>query len=80
VDYFGEERGGRLWDRFTVHYTPKHGSWLNQAEIELSMFSRQCVVLANSDLVAKVGLITHRSTAVRALDYGAHRLVLRLFT
>jgi hypothetical protein len=43
VDYFGEERGGRLWDRYTVHYTPKHGSWLNQAEIELSMFSRQCL-------------------------------------
>src|SRR5438034_8321080 len=26
-----------------VHYTPKHGSWLNQAEIELSMYSRQCL-------------------------------------
>jgi hypothetical protein len=25
-----------------VHYTPKHGSWLNQAEIEISLFSRQC--------------------------------------
>lgn len=43
VDCFGEEQGGRLWDRFTVHYTPKHGSWLNQAEIELSMYSRQCL-------------------------------------
>ena len=35
--------GGLLWDRFTVHYTPKHGSWLNQAEIEISLFSRQCL-------------------------------------
>ena len=26
-----------------VHYTPKHGSWLNQAEIELSLVSRQCL-------------------------------------
>jgi hypothetical protein len=26
-----------------VHFTPKHGSWLNQAEIELSLFSRQCL-------------------------------------
>jgi hypothetical protein len=26
-----------------VHYTPKHGSWLNQAEMEVSMFSRQCL-------------------------------------
>ena len=43
VDHFGEQKGGYLWDRLTVHYTPKHGSWLNQAEIELSMFSRQCL-------------------------------------
>ena len=26
-----------------MHYTPKHGSWLNQAEIEISLFSRQCL-------------------------------------
>ena len=43
VDCFGERRGGDLWDRFTVHYTPKHGSWLDQAEIELSLYSRQCL-------------------------------------
>jgi len=43
VDYFGEQKGGQLWDRFTIHYTPKHGSWLDQAEIELSLFSRQCL-------------------------------------
>ena len=43
VERFGEKIGGLLWERFTVHYTPKHGSWLNQAEIEISMFSRQCL-------------------------------------
>jgi transposase len=43
VDRFGDEAGGWLWARFTVHYTPKHGSWLNQAEIEISLFSRQCL-------------------------------------
>jgi transposase len=42
VQRFGEKIGG-LWDRFTVHYTSKHGSWLNQAEIEISLFSRQCL-------------------------------------
>ena len=26
-----------------IHYTPKHGSWLNMAEIELSVLSRQCM-------------------------------------
>jgi hypothetical protein len=31
VDRFGEADGGWLWERFTVHYTPKHGSWLNQS-------------------------------------------------
>lgn len=43
VDRFGEKIGGRLWERFTVHYTPKHGRWLNQAEIEISLFGRQCL-------------------------------------
>lgn len=43
VDRFGETKGGSLWDRFTVHYTPTHGSWLNQAEIEISLLSRQCL-------------------------------------
>jgi len=39
VKRFGEKPGGWLWNRFTVHYTPKHGSWLNQAAIEISLFS-----------------------------------------
>ncbi len=43
VDRFGEEEGGKVWQRFTVHYTPKHGSWLNQAEIEISLLVRQCL-------------------------------------
>src|SRR5216684_8242323 len=43
VEHFGEKAGSWLWDRFTVHYTPKHGSWLNQAEIAISLFSRQCL-------------------------------------
>ena len=43
TDHFGQEQGGAIWDRLTVHYTPKHGSWLNQAEIEISLFARQCL-------------------------------------
>ena len=43
TDWFGKRDGGWLWKRFTVHYTPKHGSWLNQAEIEVGLFSRQCL-------------------------------------
>jgi hypothetical protein len=33
----------RLADRLELHYTPKHGSWLNIAEIELSVLGRQCL-------------------------------------
>ncbi len=33
----------RLADRLEIHYTPKHGSWLNMAEIELSVLAKQCL-------------------------------------
>jgi hypothetical protein len=33
----------RLWQKLEVHYTPKHGSWLNMAEIELGILSGQCL-------------------------------------
>jgi len=33
----------RLADKLEVHYTPKHGSWLNMAELELSVLQRQCL-------------------------------------
>lgn len=33
----------RLADKLEIHYTPKHGSWLNVAEIDLSVLSRQCL-------------------------------------
>ena len=32
-----------LWDRFEFVYTPKHGSWLNVAEVELNVMTRQCL-------------------------------------
>ena len=40
---FPAEQARRLAARFEVHYTPKHGSWLNVAEIELSVLARQCL-------------------------------------
>jgi len=43
TDLYGKDFGTEIWDRFTVHYTPVHGSWLNQAEIEIGVFSRQCL-------------------------------------
>jgi len=43
TNLLGAEFGSAIWDRFTVRYTPRHGSWLNQAEIEIGMFTRQCL-------------------------------------
>jgi hypothetical protein len=43
VEVFGAAMAAEVWDRFRVHYTPTHGSWLNQAEIEIWIFSRQCL-------------------------------------
>jgi transposase len=40
---FKPEEARRLVNRFEFHFTPKHGSWLNMAEIELSVLSRQCL-------------------------------------
>jgi hypothetical protein len=40
---FAPEEARRLADRLEIHHTPKHGSWLNIAEIELSVFKRQCI-------------------------------------
>jgi hypothetical protein len=40
---FGPQQARRIAEKLEIHYTPKHGSWLNVAEIELSVLSRQCL-------------------------------------
>jgi transposase len=40
---FAPAEAKRIWDKLEFHYTPKHGSWLNMAEIEFSVLSRQCL-------------------------------------
>jgi hypothetical protein len=40
---FKPEEAKRILDKLEFHYTPKHGSWLNMAEIELSVLNRQCL-------------------------------------
>ena len=42
-EVFTPEKAKALWDRFEFVYTPKHGSWLNMAEIELNVLTRQCL-------------------------------------
>ena len=43
IQTFGTSIGRKLWRKIVPHYTPKHASWLNQAEIEIGMFNRQCI-------------------------------------
>ena len=40
---FPPEQARRIAQRLEIHHTPKHGSWLNMAEIELSVLARQCL-------------------------------------
>lgn len=40
---FAPAEAKRIADKLEIHDTPKHGSWLNMAEIELSVLSRQCL-------------------------------------
>jgi hypothetical protein len=46
---FEPDEARRLMERFELHYTPKHGSWLNMAEIELGVLIRQCLSRRISD-------------------------------
>ena len=41
---FAPQEAKRILNRLEFHYTAKHGSWLNMAEIELSVLSRQCLL------------------------------------
>ena len=47
----------RIADRLEIHHTPKHGSWLNMAEIELGVLSRQCLDRRIPDSVALQGYV-----------------------
>lgn len=47
---FKPEEARRLAERFEWHYTPKHGSWLNMAEIEIGVMSRQALARPLSDM------------------------------
>lgn len=47
---FPPEEARRLLNRLEIHYTPKHGSWLDIAEIELSVFTKQCLARRIDDI------------------------------
>ena len=63
----------RLAERLEIHHTPKHGSWLNMAEIELSVLARQCLAerMDNQDhLAEEVAAWEHaRNTAATSIHW-----------
>jgi hypothetical protein len=63
----------RLAERFEFHYTPKHGSWLNMAEIELSVLARQCLDrrIPDASLLATevAAWVDQRNTAGATIDW-----------
>ena len=67
---FPPEEAKRLGDKLELHHTPKHGSWLNTAEIELSALGRQCGVPPGPPADPRPGRAGGRSGG---LDLGAQR-------
>jgi transposase len=73
---FAPSEAKRIWDRLELHYTPKHGSWLNMAEIELSVLSRQCLKRRIPDQPA----LAHETSAWEARRNAAEATVEWRFT
>lgn len=63
---FPAAKARELASRLEIHYTPKHGSWLNIAEIELSALSRQCLSRRIPDIDSLNHQIGHWQEAVNA--------------
>jgi DDE superfamily endonuclease len=72
-DAFAPAEAKRLADKLEIHHTPKHGSWLNIAEIELSVLSRQCLNRRVPDAAALQREVQawqdRRNATVRTVDW-----------
>ena len=70
---FDPAEARRLLERLEIHYTPKHGSWLNMAEIELSVLARQCLDRRIPDREALAGEVdaweAERNVAESCIDW-----------
>ena len=66
---FAPAEAHRLRQKLEFHYTPKHGSWLNMAEIELSVLARQCLhrrIATEATLKREVAVVEAARNAARA--------------
>jgi hypothetical protein len=70
---FDATKAHRLANRFEVHYTPKHGSWLNIAEIEISVLARTCLkgrIASPAEFRRKIHAnISKRNQSPRPVDW-----------
>jgi hypothetical protein len=67
---FAPEEALRLKERIEWHYTPKHGSWLNMAEIEIGMAQRQCLERRMADQATVERELFHWTAARNAAHAG----------
>jgi hypothetical protein len=73
---FPPEEARRILRKLEFHYTPKHGSWLNMAEIEISIVERGCLSRPVGDLAT----LEHRVQALETERTAAHCTIHWLFT
>jgi hypothetical protein len=73
---FSPEEARRLTERFEVHYTPTHASWLNMAEIEIGIFERGCL----RRRVPSFDVLRQRIAALEAERNAAHATIHWRFT
>jgi hypothetical protein len=73
---FPPEEARRILRKLEFHYTPKHGSWLNMAEIEMSILERGCL----SRPVGDVPTLCRRVEALQAERNAAQRTIRWQFT
>jgi hypothetical protein len=70
---FDPAEARRLLEKLEIHYTPKHGSWLNIAEIELSVLARQCLEQRIPDRETLTGEVSaweeERNAAESSIDW-----------
>ena len=57
-DTFAPEEASRIAKRYEIHHTPKHGSWLNIAEIEINVLVRQCLARRIPDRETMISEVT----------------------
>ena len=74
---FNPKEARRILDKLDFHYTPKHGSWLNMAEIEFSILGRECLERRIPDktaLINEVNAQTEERNSKKVKLFGASKM------